>query len=300
MRFSFWPTAGQPWPDILDLAHHVERTGWDGVWIADHFMPYPGDIGGDMHECFAAVAGLAAAVPRLRIGTLVAGNSYRHPAVLAKQAVTIDHVTGGRFVLGLGAGWQENEHVAYGIELGAPGERLSRFEEACAVITSLLREDRTTFHGKYYRLTDAPLAPKPVRGRLPFLVGGGGERRTLRVAAHFADEWNIWGDPTLLAHKSGVLERHCADVGRDPSSITRSANALLWLSEDEAWLARYRGRHLGRPSIVGTPAEVVEIVAAYRDAGVGELIIPDFNMSEVGRKRAAMDLFINEVATAFR
>ena len=233
----------------------------------------------------------------MRIGSLVLGNTYRHPAVVAKQAVTIDHIAAGRLVLGLGAGWQENEHTAYGIELPPVKERLDRFEEACEVISSLLANERTTFSGTHYRLEDAPLAPKAATGHIPLLVGGGGERRTLKIAARYADEWNTWGLPALLAQKGAVLDRHCEAIGRDPSSIVRSANALVIVSEDEDRLARFRDRDLGRPTIVGTPAEAVEVVVAFRDAGVDELIVPDWSLGrDPGAKRAAMDLFIAEVA----
>jgi F420-dependent oxidoreductase-like protein len=300
MRFSLWPSSAQPWSEILDVSQHAERTGWDGVWLADHFMPFAEDTSGPMHECFTALAALAAAVPRVRIGSIVAGNTYRQPTVLAKQAATIDHIAGGRHVLGIGAGWQENEHVAYGIEFSTIKGRLDRLEEACAVITSLLSKDRTNFDGRYYTVTDAPLEPKPVQERLPLLVGGGGEKRTMRIAAQYADEWNVWGTPELLTQKGAVLEAHCESLGRDPKSISRGANALLYLSEDEKWVADRKGREVPRPTIIGTPAEVVDIMGAYRDAGVDEILIPDFNLGDPSRKRATMDLFINEVVPHIR
>jgi F420-dependent oxidoreductase-like protein len=300
MRISFWVNAGQPWSEIVGVAGYAERTGWDGIWIADHFMPAAGDLDQPMHECFTLLAALAVAVPRVRLGSLVAGNTYRHPAVLAKEAVTIDHVSGGRLVFGLGAGWQENEHDAYGIELPNIKGRLDRFEEACAIVTSLLRETRTNFKGEHYVITEAPLDPKPVNGHLPFLVGGGGEKRTMRIAARFADEWNVWGDPGLLAQKNGVLDRHCEDLGRDPATIKRSANALLFLSDDEKWVGERRERSVGRPSIIGTPDEVVEIVAAYDEAGVDELIIPDFNLRGPQAKRDTMDMFMERVVAVAR
>jgi alkanesulfonate monooxygenase SsuD/methylene tetrahydromethanopterin reductase-like flavin-dependent oxidoreductase (luciferase family) len=161
--------------------------------------------------------------------------------VLAKQAVTIDHISGGRLVLGLGAGWQENEHVAYGIEYATVKGRLDMLEEACEVITSLVKQPRTTFTGEHYQLTDAPLSPKPV-GRMPLLIGGGGEQRTLRITARFADEWNVWGTAETLRQKNAVLDQRCEEVGRDPGEIQRSAVALLFISEDESVLAPMRGR----------------------------------------------------------
>jgi F420-dependent oxidoreductase-like protein len=300
MRFSYWPAPTQRWDQLLDTCHHVERTGWDGIWFADHFIPSFGDVDGPNHECWTILAGLAAAVPRVRLGPLVTGNTYRHPAVLAKMAATVDHISGGRLVLGLGAGWQENEHEAYGIEFGTIPLRLNWLEEACQVITSLFTEERTDFAGARYTITDAPLAPKPVQSPLPLLIGGGGEQRTLRIAARYANEWNIWGTPELLAQKGAVLEKRCAEVDRDPTEISRSAVALLFLSDDEAWLADRRDRDIGRPLIVGTPAEVQEIIARYRDAGVDEVIIPDWNMGNVERRKSVLDQFVEEVAPAFR
>ena len=131
MRFSYWANAQQPWADILASARHAESTGWDGVYVADHFVPSVVDPGGPTLECWSMLAGLAAAVPRVRLGALVTGNTYRNPALLAKIATTTDHISGGRVVLGLGAGWQENEHTFYGFEYGTVRSRLDRLEEAC-------------------------------------------------------------------------------------------------------------------------------------------------------------------------
>ena len=300
MRFSFWPGAGQTWAEIQSAAQHVASTGWDGVWFADHFMPFEGDTLEPIQECWTVLAGLAASVPRVRLGSIVTGNTYRHPAVLAKQVATVDQISDGRVVLGLGAAWQESEHVAYGIDYPDAKSRLDRLDEACAVITSLLREERTTFTGQHYRLVDAPLSPKPVQDHLPLMVGGGGERRTLRIAARWADQWNCWGSPELIAHKGAVLDRHCEELGRDPATITRSANTLLVLGTDPEWLEPRRKRDYGRAVMVGTPQEMVDMVGQYQDAGVTELLLPDFTLPHPGRKREALDLFITEVAPHFR
>ena len=296
MRFSFWPNAGQPWSEILDVAGYAERTGWDGIWIADHFMPIGGDLDMPMHECFSVLAALAVAVPRVRLGCARrrqhlpapgrAGQAGRHHRPRRRAAASC---------FGIGAGWQENEHDAYGIELRSIKGRLDRFEEACH--DHHVAPERGAHHASrasYYTVTDAPLDPKPAAGHLPVLVGGGGEKRTMRIAAQYADEWNVWGDPALLAPKSAVLDRHCEDLGRDPASITRSANALLFLSEDEAWVASgAAATSVGRRSSA-PPAEVVDIVAAYVDAGVDELIIPDFNLRDPQCKRETMDLFMEQ------
>lgn len=303
VRFSVWPSPPRPWNEILDLATHCESTGWDGVYFADHFMPNTPDgapADGPTLECWSVVAALAAAVPRVRLGTLVCGNTYRHPAVLANIAAAVDNISGGRLVLGLGAGWQVNEHEAYGIPLYEPRDRLDRLDEACQIVLGLLRDQRTTVDGEHYRVTDAPCDPKPVQHRLPLLIGGGGERRTLRIAARYADEWNIWSTPEQLAAKHAVLVRHCDDLGRDPAEITVSTQALLFLSDDETWLAGKREADIGRPAIIGTPSEVVDIVGRYRDAGVDELIVPDWNLGPLERRRDTCDRFLDEIASQFR
>lgn len=303
MRFSIWPSPMSPWDEILELVRHCEKTGWDGMYFADHFMPNapdPTPQDGDTMECWSVLAGIAAAVPRLRLASLVTSVTYRHPAVLANIASAVDHISGGRLTLGIGAGWQVNEHAAYGIPLGSPSERLDRFEEACAVLTSMLREPRTTFDGDHFRVTDAPNQPAPVQDRMPILVGGGGEKRTMRIAARYADEWNAWTSPGVLAHKVGVLHEHGEAVGRDATGIHVSTQGLLFLSTDEGWLAKHRTDDPNRPVLVGTPDEVTEIVGRYRDAGADELIVPAFTFGTLERAKDTCDLFIEEVAPAFR
>jgi len=296
MRFSLWPHASQPWAEIVDLARHAERQGWDGVWVADHFMPNNEDNSGPYNECWSVLAGLAASVPRLRIGSLVSGNTYRYPAVLAKMAATVDHISGGRLVLGLGAGWQEAEHRAYGIPFPSVGERLARLEEACQVLRSLLDEDRSDFDGRYYQLRHAPLEPKPVQARLPLLIGGGGEKVTMRIAARYADEWNVWGTPETLGHKVSVLDSHCAEVGRDPGRVRRLAQAVVHMGDDPAQLAAARQEPQPFPTIVGTPEEVREQMAGYAAVGVDEFILPDWNLGPPAEKRRALERFWEEVA----
>jgi F420-dependent oxidoreductase-like protein len=304
MRFSIWPTAAQSWNNVVEIATHCERTGWDGVYFADHFMPNSQGsepLDGDMLECWSALAALAGLVPRVQLGSLVSSVTYRHPAVLAKTATTVDQVSGGRLTLGVGAGWQLNEHAAYGLDLGTVRERLDRFDEAVQILRSLLEQPRTTFAGEYFRLQDAPNQPAPVDGRLPLLIGGGGEQRTMRIAARHADHWNTWTTPDVLAHKVSVLRAHCAEAGRDPAEIHVSTQAGLFLSTDARWLADRRDQPAGRfPAIIGTPTEVAEIVAAYEAAGADELIIPDFTLGSGARKKDTCDLFIEEVAAAFR
>ena len=300
MRFSVWPNPTQSFAEVLAIARHAEATGWDGVWYADHFMPDAEDTSAPWPEAWTTLSALAASVPRIRIGTLVTGNTYRHPAVLAKMAATIDHISGGRVVLGLGSGWQENEHRQYGVPFYTIGERLARLDEACQVIKGLFSEQKASFGGKYYQLEEASLEPKPLQQPLPLLIGGGGERVTLRITARWADEWNVWGDVETLRHKMAILDRHCADVGRDPSQIQRSAVALLFLSEDREFVEKMRSRGLGRPTIIGSAKEVRETVRAYADAGVDELIVPDFTLGPRDAKLATLDVFQSEVAAELR
>lgn len=296
MRFSFWPAPSQAYNDVLELCTHVEKTGWDGVWYADHFMPNAEDTSGPWPEAWITLAALGAQVPRLRLGTLVSGNTYRHPAVLAKMAATLDHISGGRVVLGLGSGWQENEHAQYGIPFYSVADRLKRLDEACQVIKSLFTEEKSNFDGAYYQLSDASLEPKPVQNPLPLLIGGGGEQVTLKITAKYADEWNVWGTVETLRHKMAILDQHCADIGRDPKTIQRTAVALLFMSEDGAYLEKMRNAELQQATIIGTPAEVREIVAEYEAAGVNELIVPDFTLGPRDQKIATLDTFISEVA----
>jgi len=307
MRFSYWSTAGDPWVELRGIAAYVEQTGWDGFWIGDHFMPPPGGFGDspgdrsgelrDTHEAWTVLAGLAALVPRIRIGPLVSGNTYRNPCVLAKMAATVDHISGGRAVLGLGAGWQENEHVAYGIDFPPLGERMDRLEEAAAIIKGLFANERTSFAGRHYEVTAAPLAPKPVQSPLPLLIGGGGEKRTLRIVAKYADEWNVWGTPEILRRKMDILDRHCAEVGRDPAEIQRSSTALIFLTSDRATLRALRANPPARPSLIGTAEEVMARIAQYAELGVDEVIVPGFNVPGE-RRREFLDEFRSEVAAS--
>jgi F420-dependent oxidoreductase-like protein len=307
MRFGIWPSPANSWDDILALTAHCEQTGWDGVYFADHFMPNgpgPEPLDGNTLECWSVMAALAASVPRLRLASLVTSVTYRHPAVLAKIAAAVDQVSRGRLTLGVGAGWQQNEHAAYGLPLGTVRERMDRFEEAVQVLRSLLSQPRTTFDGQYFEIQNAPSQPAPVQPHLPLLIGGGGERRTMRLAARYADHWNSWTTPEVLAHKVPVLREHCEQVGRDPAEISVSTQALLFLSTDKEWLAeaatRRRAGPAGAPVISGTPAEVTDIIGRYAQAGADEFIIPDFTLGPLERKKDTCDLFLQEVAPAFR
>jgi len=290
-------------------------TGWDGVWIADHFMPNAGRAqleDAPTLEAMSLVAALAASVPRVRIGTAVLGNTYRHPAVVANMAATIDHVSVGRFTLGLGAGWQPNEHTAYGIDLPSVAARVERFEEALAVIHGLLRTSRASFEGRYYRLDGAVCEPKPIQDPLPILVGGSGPRM-LEITARWADAWNTYGDPRHMAARSAALTQACERVGRDPAAILRTAQALVVLADDNASRAvladidRRVQESAAKaatgpvmPIIGGTAAQLRDVFAAYEEAGVGEFIVPDRSLGTGAAKLECMDRFLEQVARPFR
>ncbi len=301
MRFSIWPTLTQPWADVLEVATHAEATGWDGVYVADHFMGGRGEWGADTTpnlEATAVLAALAMATTRMRLATLVLGNTYRHPAVVANWAATVDHVSGGRLLLGMGAGWQENEHEQYGIELPPPGRRVERFEEACRVLLGLLREERTTIGGAHYDLTDAVAEPKPLQRPLPLLIGGKGDRM-LGVVARHADEWNMWGLADAIAERSAVLERRCEMAGRDPAQIRRSAQALVRLTDDRAEAEAFLTSTGGRAAVAGTTDDVLEAVAAWQAVGLDEVIVPDFALGKGPRRLERMDAILEAVQPVF-
>jgi F420-dependent oxidoreductase-like protein len=228
MRFAF-KTAPQhtTWDAMLEVWRAADDIDvFESGWTFDHFYPIFSDSAGPCLEGWMTLAGLAQATRRLRLGTLVTGIHYRHPAVLANMAATLDIMSGGRLELGIGAGWNEEESGAYGIELGTPRERSDRFEEACAVLVGLLSQPTTTFHGSYYQLTDARCEPKPVqRPHPPICIGGSGEKRTLRTAARFAQHWNfVGGSPEQFTRAVEVLHQHCADIGRNPAEILLSSH----------------------------------------------------------------------------
>ena len=228
MRFAF-KTAPQntTWEDMLAVWRAGDEIElFESAWNFDHFYPIFSDSTGPCLEAWVTLTALAQATRRLRLGTLVTGIHYRHPAVLANMVASLDIVSGGRLELGIGAGWNEEESSAYGIELGSPRERSDRFEEACEVLVGLLSQETTTFTGQYYRLTDAMCNPKPVqRPHPPICIGGSGERRTLRTVARFAQHWNfVGGTVDEFRAKRDVLYGHCADIGRDPADILISSH----------------------------------------------------------------------------
>jgi alkanesulfonate monooxygenase SsuD/methylene tetrahydromethanopterin reductase-like flavin-dependent oxidoreductase (luciferase family) len=299
MDFSIWPAPGRSWSDLATTARLADESGWHGIWFADHYMPNTPDgsiADGDTHECWAILPALAATTSRVRLGSLVSPTSVHHPALLANRISTIDHISNGRAVLGLGAGWQVNEHGAYGIELAPPGERVGRFDESIQIVRALLDQPRTTFAGRYYTITDAPCEPKPIQSPLPILVGTSGSRM-MRITARHANEWNTWGDIEAATTKTTAFLAACEAVDRDPTTIRRSVQAIVFLEDDAATLAQLRENAPAGRSIVGSPSELIDMMGQYRDLGFDEFIVPEWNFgSELDERLAKIDRFRSEIA----
>lgn len=271
MRLSICVDTRRPWAEVRRIGELGDRHGWYAVYVCDHFLPYapPGvPAEGPMLESWTLLSALAALTARVRLGPLVLGNTYRHPAVVANMAASLDQVAGGRVVLGLGAGWQLNEHVAYGIDLPPVEERMDRFEEACQVVASLLRQPRSSFDGRYYRLQDAVCEPQSVSPRLPILVGGGGPRRTARIAALYADIWHTWASPSSFLRKCDVLDRHCLQVGRNPAEIQRATGQVVRVSASPVPASQ-------DGDVIGTPEQITEALREYANGRVSEFIVRD-------------------------
>ena len=311
MKFGlFTSMGGQTFTNVLDLWQEAERTGWDIACVTDHFMPNTKERSGAMLESWTTLSALTVLVPRMRIGTIVLGNTYRHPAVVAKMAAQLDIISEGRLILGMGAGWQENEHQAYGIPFYTMGERLRRLDEACELMRQLWREEKSNFTGRYYQLADAPLEPKPLQKPYPeLMIGGGGEKVTLRIVAKHADHWNVWGGPQILKRKGAILDEHCAAVERDAKSIMRSANMVLLItdrrSEAEALaasIAKRMGKHVADAEdtcLAGSVEQIKERLHELHEAGVGTLFIPTM-FRPLEELCTDLEYFITEIAPAFR
>jgi len=211
------------WPELISQWKLAEALGFDSIWLFDHFMALYADPDGPCLETSTLLAALAQETSRARIGVLVYGNTHRHPAVLAKEIVTVDHISNGRAILGIGAGWNEREHRAYGIPFPSAGDRVEMLDESLQIMESLFSERRTTFHGAHYQLDDAPFAPKPVQEKLPILIGGT-RPKMLKVVARHADLWDTSRDPVQLTEGIEQLRRNCEEIGRDPDEIAVSSS----------------------------------------------------------------------------
>ena len=270
---------------VVEYATIAEETGFSSLWVMDHFYQLPA-LGGEsqpMLEGYTLLGALAARTKRIQLGTLVTGVTYRNPAMLAKIVTTLDVISRGRAALGIGAAWHDVEHEALGFEFPSVRDRMDRLEEAVQICRAMFTEDAPSFEGKHYRIKNARNLPRPIRpGGPPIMIGGGGEKRTLKLVAQYADMCNITGDAEMTRHKIDVIARHCKDVGREPSDIkiTRMATLMLTSSPEETastrdFVTSAAGAEAARGFHIGQEDEVLEQVSEIADAGVDELI---FNM----------------------
>lgn len=272
------------WDNIRDVVDIMESGRWSSVWFADHFLPPPGRKEEEhltAHEGFTVAAAVAGFTRRLRIGHLVLGNTYRNPGLTAKMAGTVDQICHGRFTLSIGAAWFKREHEAYGWDFPSMQERQDRLEEACAILRALFRSDDPVTHaGKYYQIDDALLSPGSYDGPIPIMVGGTGEKRTLKTLAMYGDVMNLdgWAGGPMTAeyfqYKVGVLERHCEGVGRDPSEIKKTVLMPSLVSDDESAVsALVKGRRLGAGTAAGPRNYVIDRIGEIIEAGAEEIMI---------------------------
>ncbi len=264
------------WDEMRDAALLAEQCGWDVLMTWDHFVPLMGDVTGPNLEGWQVLAAFGAITKKAQIAMLVTGNTYRHPAVLANMAATLDNITNGRAVLGIGAAWNEHEHKMYGIDFDTPAIRLAKLREATRIIRSLLDKGKVSYSGKYYTLTDATLGTRPIQKRLPILVGGGGEQVTLKITARYADWWHGFGTADIIKHKLAILKQHCLDVGRDFNEIAPTAGGGVLVRDDlntvdkrmREVAARNRVEAPNRPAVLGTPADIAQKLFEFHTLGV--------------------------------
>ncbi len=275
-NFTTDETPGALFAEVLATANAAEEGGFDSVWVMDHFYQLP-PLGGPsqpMLDSYTLLGALAARTARVRLGTMVTGVTYRNPAHLAKIVTTLDVISAGRAILGIGAAWYDVEHEGLGFDFPPAGERLDRLEEALQICRAMFREEAPSFSGTHYRIHEARNVPRPVQpGGPAILVGGGGEKRTLRLVARYADMCNVTGDPATVAHKVDVLRGHCHDVGRDPAEVTvsRLSTLVLTHSEEETATAQDFMRRLGMDpdgADVGTADQLVARTEELASAGV--------------------------------
>jgi alkanesulfonate monooxygenase SsuD/methylene tetrahydromethanopterin reductase-like flavin-dependent oxidoreductase (luciferase family) len=270
------------WASLRDAVVAAETAGVDSLWIDDHLMSDEGDPDDPKLEGWTTLAAVAAVTQRARLGLLVAANTLRNPGLTAKLAVTIDQISGGRSILGLGGGWFEREHEAFGIDFaGSFGERLDRLEEATGLIRRLLDGDRVTHAGPKYTFTDALCEPRPVQARLPILIGGSGPKKTLRIVARHADMWNAYGTPETLVASDAILREHCAAVGRDEVEIERTftMNVVARPTQAEAeavwrtYLALHRPSEWESRVALGPPEDIAATLVDYAAVGFAHPIL---------------------------
>jgi F420-dependent oxidoreductase-like protein len=284
MRFGLQLWAQQTgWPEFRDAALRAEAAGWDSVWTWDHLLAIFGPWDQPILEGWSVLAGLAPLTSRVRLGLMVGANTIRKPGHTAKLATTLDHLSGGRAVLGIGGAWFEREHDAFGIDFGSGfGERLDRLDESVMVMRRLLDGERFSHEGRFYTMHDAICEPRPVQAHLPILVGGSGPRKTLRTVARRADAWNTSGTVEEVRATLDILEEHCADVGRAIATIEKTVSFPIVLRDDPSAAAdAYRAMlehngvdEMGSTSVLlGSPDEVADRIRPYAEMGFETLIV---------------------------
>ena len=286
-KFSVWPSPERSWSDVKDLAVYADTNHWYSLWYADHFMPnHEGSAtqDGNVYECWSMIAAIAAVTERLRVGSLVSPTTFRHPTILANTAATIDQISRGRLTLGIGAGWQVNEHLAYGVDLLEGKDRVDRFEEAIQIIKSMLTHNRTSFTGQHFSITDAPCQPQPVQTPLPIMVGTGGPRMS-KITARFADEWNTWGHVSTATERVATFAQACQKVDRDWNDIHKSVQAMFFLVDDQDTIEKIRKVAPNDRSIIGSNEYIIDQIGQLIGLGFDEIIFPDFTLGKDAQTR---------------
>jgi F420-dependent oxidoreductase-like protein len=283
MKFGaqFW-SQQTSWADFRAAAVAAEAAGWDSVWTWDHLMAIFGPWRQPIFEGWLSLAGWAGATTKIRLGLMVGANTFRNPGLTAKLATTLDHISDGRAILGIGGAWFEREHDALGIDFGAGfGERLDRLDEAVGIMRRLMDGEEFDHHGRFYELHEASLRPLPVQPHLPILIGGSGRQKTLRTTAKYADAWNTSGPIDQVAENVRILREHCDAVGRDAAAIEMTVSFPMVLRDDPAaararldeQLAFNGNADLGSvPVILGSPQLAADTIRPYRDLGFETVI----------------------------
>lgn len=257
LGFGLCTDQNLDWTTTVERWRYFEALGFDSLWDCDHFQQ-PSRPNGPYFEGWTLLAGLAARTTRVRVGVLVTSNTFRHPALLAKEAVTVDHISNGRLELGLGAGWYEPEHRHFGLDFPEPPELVERFRESVEAIDLLLRQDVTSYDGRYVRLSEAPFRPGPIQKPRPPLTLGAHKRKMMKVVAKYADRWNSHGTVNEMRARNEILDEECAAIGRDPSSIIRSLYAWAALMPADPW---------------SSLDAFQEVVGQYQEVGIHEFLI---------------------------
>ena len=286
LGLNLWSQAAT-WPEFLATARRAEALGFDHLWTWDHLLAIFGDEDQPILEGYTALAAAAQATERIRLGLFVGANTFRNPGLAVKALTTIDHISGGRAIMGMGGAWFGSEHRAFGIDFGSGfGQRLDWLAEAAAATRALLDgETITSPAGGRYAFDALTINPAPVQAHLPIMIGGGGEKKTLRIVAEYADIWNVFGTPEQVAAKDAILRAHCDAVGRDPESIERSLGCKVTIRSTEAeakrveaaWLEHNRTppeRMEGDVSVwTGTPQQIADTIGSYRAVGFDTFIV---------------------------